>query len=409
MAPIITRILRDGWETAKEESDSWELKRPSVISNIERTIKCRTLWLGIKEFRCENNKCNYKIFVPNTCKSRICSSCGFKATLNWQGAFMHRVIPSEYQHLVFSCPPLLTELFKYDRRAVINLMYRAASKSILEFCRNREGYLPGLTGVFQSFGKSLNLHPHFHIIRTSGGIQLDDGKTWISSSYLPEESIKARYKAKILKGLRGLHRKGKLKGYYGKMNYKDFNKRLDRIHQTHWWVWIGHADDYQDLIPYFYITRYLSRAPISSRRIVDYAKGRYVKWLPQCKHKLHKTQAFVDTPTAFIEKLAVHIPDRCDHLIFYSGLYAPAYRKTYYKEAKEHFKKQGIDPVEGLKEHIPMDWAKLKEMVSGVNPLTCPCCGGKMVFVDIFFFKKEDIDLLELKDYRLVVRGHDTS
>ena len=255
MASVLTEIFRDNWDKARAESDSWQLKRPVVIKNVEKVIKCRTLWLGVKAFQCENKKCKHAIFVPHSCKSRLCPSCGFKATLNWQGKFMHRVIPSEYQHLVFSVPVLVKELFKGNRRAITNLMFRAASKSILEFCRERENYLPGVVGVFQSFGKSLNLHPHFHVIRTAGGISLLDGKTWFDSSYLPEKAIKARFKAKILKGLRGLHRHGKLKGYFGKLSYGEFNRRLNLIHEKSWWIWIGNVDESFNLIPYFYITR----------------------------------------------------------------------------------------------------------------------------------------------------------
>ncbi|MFH1347745.1 MAG: transposase [Candidatus Margulisiibacteriota bacterium] len=408
MASIITRIFRENWQKACAESKSPQLKRAAVQKNIEKIMMCRTLWLGAKEFKCGNKKCNHVMFVPNTCKSRFCPSCGFKATLNWQGAFMRRVIPSEYQHLVFSAPTLIREIFLDNRRAIVKLLFHAASRSILEFCKRREDYLPGIVGVFQSFGKSLNLHPHFHLIRTAGGILLEDGKTWVESSYLPEKSIKARFKAKILKGLRGLHRTGKLKGPFGKLSYKEFNKRLNRIHESHWWIWIGQADESHNLIPYFYITRYLFRAPITSRRIVDYSKGRYVKWLPQSRHGLSKTQAFVDTPTRFIERLATHMPDDYDHLIYYSGLYAPAYRQTYYKAAKKHFaeKNEGIELSE---DYEPLKWEQMMEMSTGHNPLTCPKCGSRMRFARFLFFFQRDIARFELKNHQLIEKKIDSS
>jgi len=408
MVPIITKIFRENWDKALAESNSPQLKRAAVQKNAEKIIMCRTLWLGVKEFRCENKKCGHVMFVPNTCKSRFCPACGFKATLNWQGAFLRRVIPSEYQHLVFSAPTLIREIFLDNRRAIVKLLFHAASRSILEFCKKREGYLPGIVGVFQSFGKSLNLHPHFHLIRTAGGILLEDGKTWLDSSYLPEESIKARFKAKVLKGLRGLHRAGKLKGPFGKLSYAEFNKRLNRIHESHWWIWIGQADESYNLIPYFYITRYLFRAPITSRRIVDYSRGRYVKWLPQSRYELSKTQAFVDTPTRFIERLALHMPDDYDHLIFYSGLYAPAYRQTYYKAAKEHFADKG-EALEFPEEYEPLKWEQMMEMSTGEKPLECPKCGSKMRFVRFLFFFQRDIARFELKNHQLVEKKIDSS
>lgn len=169
MAPILTQIFRGDFEKALSESQSPQLQRAAVIKNAKKIILCGTLHLGVKEFNCETSGCPHKVFVPNTCKSRFCPSCGFKRQLNWQGAFLRRVIASEYQHTIFSIPPLIKELFQDNRRAIVKLMYHAASRGMIEFCKRKEGYLPGLVGVFQSFGKSLNLHPHFHIIRTTGG------------------------------------------------------------------------------------------------------------------------------------------------------------------------------------------------------------------------------------------------
>lgn len=299
-------------------------------------------------------------------------------------------------------------MFLDNRRVIVKLIFHAASRSILEFCKKREDYLPGIVGVFQSFGKSLNLHPHFHLIRTAGGILLEDGKTWVESSYLPEESIKARFKAKILKGLRGLHRTGKLKGSFGELSYKEFNKQLNRIHASHWWIWIGQADESHNIIPYFYITRYLFRAPITSKRIVDYSKGKYVKWLPQSRYALSKNQAFVDTPTRFIERLALHMPDEYDHLIFYSGLYAPAYRHTYYKAAKEHFADKG-EGLEFPEEYEPLKWEQMMRMSTGHNPLTCPKCGARMRFARFLFFFQRDIARFELINHQLVEKKIDSS
>jgi len=405
MTPILTKIFRDNWDKAVEESDSIEMKRPAVIKNVKKIINCKTLKIGVRAFKCENPKCNHTIYSPNTCKSRVCPSCAFKATLNWQGAFLHRVIQSEYQHIVFSGPALLKELFiSGNRKLVINAMYSAASKSILEFCKKREGYLPGIMGVFQSFGKSLNEHPHIHMIRTAGGISLDDGKTWIDSCYLPEKMLKARFKAKVLKALRALFREGEIKGYLGKMSYAEFNKKLNAIHETNWFVWIGNTEEADNFIPYFYISRYLFRACISSKRIVDYAKGLYVRWLPQSKYKLSKTQAFKDTVVAFIEKIIVHIPDEYVHNIRYSGLYAPKYRKTYYRSAQEHFKKKNPHGLEKLKEHIPMKWADLIEMAFDKNPLECPECGSKMKFVKLIFFSKIELDELELREHQIIAK-----
>lgn len=405
MSSVVVEIFRDNWEEALATSDSQQLKRPAVQKNVEKMLQCGTLWLGVKGFGCENKDCNYVMFIACTCKSRICPRCGFKMSINWQGAFLHRVIRSDYQQIVVGLPGKLRDLAVDNRRAISKLMFRNINEAIQEFCREKENYIPGIVGVFQTFNKSLGLHLHFHIIRTAGGISLSDGKTWISSSYINETFLKERWKAKMLAGLRKLHGEEKLKGYFGRMSKTAFNAFLNSIYQQNWYVWIDYADKGDTLIPYFYITRYLKRMPISSKRIVSYSKAaKTVKWLPQSSKPLPNTMAFTSTAVEFIEKLAMHFPDEYDHLIFYAGLYAPAYRKTYYKAAMKHFdkinKKAGM--LARLKKFVPLLWAKMKEMASGINPLKCPKCGGKMKFRRHFFFRKEEIELLMYSNYQIV-------
>jgi len=85
-------------------------------------------------------------------------------------------------------------------------------------------------------------------------------------------------------------------------------------------------------------------------------------------------------------------------------LYAPAYRKTYYQAAQKHFdklrKKAGM--LERLKNYAPMLWAKLKEIVSGLNPLKCPHCGGSMIFRKHILLKREEIELVVYKNYQIL-------
>lgn len=407
MASVLVKIFRDNWQEVLATSHSWHVKRTAVQKNIERMLLCKTLWLGLKGFFCENKDCDFKLFVPNTCKSRCCPPCGFKASLNWQGAFLHRVIPSDYQQIVVALPALFRDLALVNRRVVSKLMFRTIKEAILEFCRERENYLPAIVGVFQTFNKCLGPHLHFHIIRTAGGISLADGKTWIDSSYLDEAFLKKRWKAKMMAGLRRLHKEGKLQGYWADLSKEEFNSTLSSIYEQAWYVWLEKADNKKQnsLIPYFYITRYLSRMPISSKRIVSYNKTtKIVKWLPQSNKPIPDYQAFTSTAREFIEKLIVHFPDRYDHLIFYAGLYAPAYRKTYYQAAQKHFEKKRKKEggLEKLKKHVPMLWAQLKEIASGINPLQCPKCGSRLRFGRLFFFTKEEIELILYRNYQII-------
>ena len=206
---------------------------------------------------------------------------------------MNRVIPSDYQHMVFGLPGRFRPLAAVNRKAISKLMFGSINQTIREFCKEKENYVTGLVGVFHSFNKSLGIHYHFHIIRNAGGISLDDGKTWVDGTYINEKFVKERWKAKFMEGLRKLYEKEELKGYYGTLNKQAFNQFLDSVFKQDWYVWIDQAEKGNTLIPYFYITRYLKRMPITAKRIVSYSKAaKIVKWLPQSRQPLAKTQAF---------------------------------------------------------------------------------------------------------------------
>ncbi|MBI5701881.1 transposase zinc-binding domain-containing protein [Candidatus Saganbacteria bacterium] len=80
MAITLKEIFRNEWDSFVRESGSREAKRPAVRKNVWKLINCRTLKMGIQTYACED--CGHARFVANTCKSRFCPSCGYKANLN---------------------------------------------------------------------------------------------------------------------------------------------------------------------------------------------------------------------------------------------------------------------------------------------------------------------------------------
>jgi len=70
---------------------------------------------------------------------------------------MNRVIPSDYQHMVFGLPGKLRPLAAVNRKAISKLMFGSINQTIQEFCKEKENYVTGLVGVFHSFNKSLGM------------------------------------------------------------------------------------------------------------------------------------------------------------------------------------------------------------------------------------------------------------
>jgi hypothetical protein len=74
--------------------------RPAVRWAFNRALQCRTLELGAEVYASENEK----LFVPHTCKSRPCSSCGYRATTQWQRERWAALPDTLYKGITFTMP-----------------------------------------------------------------------------------------------------------------------------------------------------------------------------------------------------------------------------------------------------------------------------------------------------------------
>jgi Transposase zinc-binding domain len=71
--------------------------RPAVRSAFAKALQCRTVELGAEVFASENEEQGF----CHTCKSRPCSSCGYRATVQWQrelGRLARRRLQGNHLH-----------------------------------------------------------------------------------------------------------------------------------------------------------------------------------------------------------------------------------------------------------------------------------------------------------------------
>lgn len=394
MVITLKEIFTNEWEQFVNNSGSKELSRPAVRKNVWKLIYCKTLRMGIQSYACED--CGQVMFMANTCKSRFCPSCGYKANLNWLNSLLNRLIPCTYQHLVFSLPLELRELSKWNRRIVFTSMYQAISRSIQQYNR-RANIVGGEVGVLHTFGSGRKYHPHFHILRTRGGIN-QKTEIWEDSSYIPEQYLKGAWKSKFLKLLRQAYYSGQL-WFWG--TSQEFESLLDFVYRKNWHVYVR-SEPVENCLSISYIGRYVKRAPFSQRSIVGYKKGQYVKLHWKSQQKLSVWQNYSVPIFDFIDSLIIHIPNRYDHLVYYSGLFAPAQKKHLYAKAMQHFKKE-------IKAAKAFNWRQLKKLNWKNDPLKCPKCTGEMKFVRMIRFREVETLLFEIKNYQLVVKNLDTS
>lgn len=403
-------ILENEWEEFKRTSDSDELKRPAVHDNIWKILHCKTLWLGLQVYQCEDHGEEVRL-VPCTCKSRFCPSCGYKANLVWLNQLLARALPCDHQHLVFTLTYELRELTKDNRRLIFNLMSRTLWRTIKQFLKKHKtlDYLPGVVSILHTFGKGLKWHIHFHVLITAGGLK--NGK-WVQNEYLNEEYLKQAWKAKMLAGLRKLYRSGQLISAVGRYPGQTFEQLLSEIYHKDWYVWIDRVKG-DGTFAFLYLGRYAKRACISQKGIIKYRKGEIVVWKERSKIPTPDVCAYRATPRQFLDLLLTHIPNRYDHQVHYYGLYSSRQKNTFYAKALKILNRKAC--LKKLRSKLKPTWQRLMRWTHGFNPLACSICGKEMKRVCILFFNPKhppDRDLLmnyEIRNYQLVAKGFDTS
>ena len=211
---------------------------PEQARVFDAILACRTAVLGGHLDVCE--ECAFERPSYNSCRNRHCPKCQGIAALRWVEARKKAILPVHYFHVVFTLPAELRPLALRNREAIFNLLFKAASQTLLTLAADpkRLGALLGTTAVLHTWTRDLSFHPHLHCIVTGGGLA---GKRWravASDRYLfPIEVMGRLFRGKFLAGLKRLYRKGRLdlRGCCAHLDDPDvFRLLLDKLYRTPW-------------------------------------------------------------------------------------------------------------------------------------------------------------------------------
>jgi hypothetical protein len=180
---------------------------------LDQLKKCRTAGLGYHLYKCNNNNCNQFKYQYHSCRNRHCPACGALQKDQWIEDRKNELLPIPYYHVVFTLPHELNPIVLGNRKQLFNLLFSAASQTLLSFANNPKhlGATPGILAVLHTWGQQLSFHPHLHCIVSGGGIT--GAKKEIQWKYatgnknnflFPIKAMAIVYKAKFLQGLKTL-------------------------------------------------------------------------------------------------------------------------------------------------------------------------------------------------------------
>ena len=176
-------------------------------------IDCRTAALGGFSSRC--GECGATTIQYASCRNRHCPKCQSLAQTRWVEGQCARLLDIGYRHVVFTLPHDLNPVAARNPGLVYKLLFRAASRTLIEFGRNPRwlGGEIGFTMVLHTWGQNLGRHIHVHAI-VIGGALGPGRQRWIRAGpgfLFPTRALSRVFRGKYLDLLDAAHQGGELR------------------------------------------------------------------------------------------------------------------------------------------------------------------------------------------------------
>ena len=303
--------------------------RPVVIHEVEKMIACGDPNNGTF-YMCPC--CSNMTYVPHTCKSKICPSCGNLANMRIFYFIADRVLNVPHRQWVFTIPSSIRYLFRIERSRRLSLLFDAAAETIryaFNSINTDLDTMPGFICVLHTFGRANNWVPHIHCIVTDGG--LNKYSRWWDLKFLIYHNIRTFYQeallAKLSEAIDGFESTAKaLKEKYPDgfvVNAPSPGITVD-LNETD----ACDIDDYSTGLDIMktneverkikYIARYVGRPAFATSRLDSY-DGKNVTFHYQ-SHVDNKIHTETIPAIEFIKRITVHIHEPHFRSVRYYGL-----------------------------------------------------------------------------------------
>ena len=348
--PRIKDILWKHYDWIEKTYEEGKL-RDAILDNVQRTLLCKTSYLGYDAFDCTH--CDNWLWLFRHCHSRFCPSCGIKyqKTLAVKAEVM--CVDVAHRHVVFTIPEEYREVFRKDRDALDilfiasrNTMMKTFNHSLFKKIRKKKGVLRnpkdntylfrnykylnefGMISTLHTFGRDLKWNPHIHSlvpeliydnkkkkIKHVSHFDFDSlRKTWM---YEVNRLLKERFKDdKHIKFLIDASYNRQEEGFYvyakKDVSISDDDERYEsKINSKNVKGCVN------------YMMRYAGRPAMAESRISLYNKDSDdITWYYE-DHKTNEKIEVKEYGLDLLKKMIIHIPDKNFRMIRYYGFYHP--------------------------------------------------------------------------------------
>lgn len=372
----IKDIFKEYWDSFLEHLPNLKI-RDVVHNEVEKILLCKSFKLGYTLYECPN--CNETIFIPHTCKSRFCSSCGVSYIKSRIINSKHKILKCNHRHIVFTIPESLRNIF-LENRKLLNLLFDSVNETFTWMFnpvsyknkQNKKHYtkrskkiirvktdsclVPGFISVLHTYGRNLKWNPHIHVLISEGALTNSSFK-FKKITHFNYETLRKTFQKILL---------DKLYNHFGKSFYNT-KCALYASNKNGFYVY-AHPRQFKNLEKGIeYVLRYAGKPAMAESRItnIDYDNDTISYW-----YEDHTTKKRIDVTEhvySFISKLIRHIPDENFKMIRYYGIYAAKNHK-YQKFYNRMYLNEQIKELKSLN-----NWRCNSIASFNYDPLLCKC------------------------------------
>lgn len=232
--------------------------RPEVRQAFNRTLQCGTPELGAEIYASADEE----RIVFHTCKSPTCSSCGHRATMQWQRARWSALPDVPYKGITFTMPKELWTLLD-NNRTFANALPALASNIIQACAASQHGLRVGVIAILHTFNGRLEFNPHVHTMLSAGGLK-GASRSWVPGVSYDSDGMMGFWRSAVITLLREGYRAGAVGA---EMTPGQMEALLKAQNERRWMIKIQSFESTEHFLRY--AGRYVRRPPIAQRRITS--------------------------------------------------------------------------------------------------------------------------------------------
>lgn len=346
---------------------------------------CRTEALGSHIYQCID--CGHIRIAYHSCRNRHCPKCQQVGKERWIMAREADLLPVGYLHMVFTLPAELNPLCLKYPAMMYNLLFHAVRDTLFSFAADPKhlGAELGFVAVLHTWGQTLTLHPHLHIIVPAGGFNIKG--QWVNARgngdfLFPVKALSPVFRAKYRDGLKAA------------LDQTGIEKPKDLFEQLMLRNWVVYAKeplgDPRQVIEY--LGRYSHRIAISNHRLMN-VTGSEVTFRYKDYSQGNMQKEMTLSNTEFLRRFCMHIlPPRFVKIRHY-GILSSRRKAEYIPKPKDE---------NGQKVMLSKPtWQQVCRERLGYDPDKCPCCGsGRMKVLGIVDPRPPPVNILQSQNQR---------